>query len=615
MSCLVSANLGRRRGAWVPWAAAAAVAWGCLIVSAQVQYQPPVQQNGRLFDRNPQLGSGGYNAARPVSPLIMGNALTTGNMRGGMSFRGFSPINDPTAFRGSLGSTSLSAFRRDSVSAADTYGLYSGLGGTPYYDPSRTVATGSFLSGQYTQPAPQVGPLSGSANPLLTPGGFGAPLDLRLDTRVNVSRGSTEPGAAPVLGDLRSQIVGLRPAAPELSSSIFGPKTRGASRTQAETGQYGVEIPFSQPLPIQLQRDDWNAMNWQRRDLEDVPGSRPPLGTPLEAVQSDRLRGFPIEPGQESLTQTTGEETALVPGPLNVWPEQAAVQGYAGGESDAGVSPRYTSWVRDASILPGYDVFTDMQLALSLAGDPGANWFEDMQAAIRKDPQLAPLLMEQADMQSREFVDSMLSSPIQTFHGRGESPKNNEVLKAESLMELGRYYEAVRRYDAAHRMDPLDPLPLLGKANALLGAGDYRSASLALVQGFERYPELTQFSFDLSALIGGREIIDIRRADLLQRLDDREDPRLRFLLGYLEYYAGDTQLKDSALENFEKAAQSDRDGTIISRFPALLRGEGTPPPPKLPGVEPLEPEEIPGRDVPPPPRGRRVAPAPGTRSR
>ena len=148
---------------------------------------------------------------------------------------------------------------------------------------------------------------------------------------------------------------------------------------------------------------------------------------------------------------------------------------------------------------------------------------------------------------------------------------NDELLKAESLLEIGQYYEAARRYGAAHRLDPLNPLPLIGRGNAMLAAGEYLSAAASLVQGFQRYPELSRFSFDLTTLIGGGEIVDIRRADIMRRLESRDDARLRFLLGYLEYYGGD---QVGGMRNIERAAELDRGQSIISRFPAMLRKEG-----------------------------------------
>ena len=61
-------------------------------------------QTGRVLDVNPQLGAGGYNYTRPMSPLTVGNLAASGIAGGGLSLRSFSPIGDPTAFRAPLGS-------------------------------------------------------------------------------------------------------------------------------------------------------------------------------------------------------------------------------------------------------------------------------------------------------------------------------------------------------------------------------------------------------------------------------------------------------------------------------------------------------------------------------
>ncbi len=567
------------------------ILWSCAAALAQVQYTPPVQQTGRLYEINTQLSAPAYYSARPVSPLIAGNALTTGNVRGGLHFRGYSPISDPSAFRASLGSGALSAFRRDSVSVADSYSGYPGIIGLPYYDPSQTAATTGFLRGQYGQSFGWLG--------TTTPGVGVSPLpgnDGRVDMRIGARLGQQAGIGAVQPGSLQSQIVGLPPTGSlELGSGIFGPQQQPVRPT-------GLTAPLAQGdvlsqlanLPSRPESQWQQPGQWRPTTPQDVPGSRPPLGTPLDLVRSGAVQRFTLEPEVSALMTRITPESTIPQGPVGVeWPV-----GELGTRPPARVDaqlPLDLPQLTDPSVLPGYDVFTDMQLALALSGDPGATWFADMQTAIQEDPVVRDMLLEQAELRAQEFVGQVLSAPITTFHGQGPSEKNNEMLKAEALMELGRYYEAVRRYDVAARLDPLDPLPLIGKGNAYLAAGDYLSASVALVRGFERFPELSKFRLDLPSLIGGLEIVDIRRADLLQRLANQDDARLRFLLGYLEYYSGDAELRSSALLHFERAAQLDLDGTIISRFPHMLRGEGTLPPPKLPGPEPVAPELSPRR--------------------
>jgi len=241
-------------------------------------------------------------------------------------------------------------------------------------------------------------------------------------------------------------------------------------------------------------------------------------------------------------------------------------------------------------MLPGNDVFTDMQLALTLQRNPAAEWFTDMQAAVRQGAAATPELQEFADAQAEEFVGQVMDQPIRTFVGRGASALNDELLKAEALLDIGQYYDAAARYEIAHVVDPLNPLPLIGKGHALLAAGEYLSAAVFLTRGLERFPELVRFSVDLESLIGSGEIIDIRRADIMRRLAGREDPRLRFLLGYLEYHTGD---RESGLKHLEKAAAEAEFGSIIRRYPAMLRG-GALPAPKLPFSVPTQSGPAPG---------------------
>jgi hypothetical protein len=566
--------------------------------------QVPITQDGRLFDANTQISGSRYNFGRPQSPLLLGNSVATGNVRSGLSFRGFQPISDPTSFMTTIPSGALSNFRRDSVSVADA-ALASPLIGGPWYAPSLTAPTVGFLSGQFLprtpipdqrlQPARDSGIMTALRQPL---GPIGPP--------PSAVRGSSEL--------LSAQIIGMIPG--ELTSSIFGPPQPPAATPTRETFTPSVVEPGLRGGQATIGQ---TGINWTAPYLQEVPGSRPPLGTMLDLVRERRLQRFPVDTEQEP--GTPGE---LLPqpqpqpqlpsslGPVMPEPEQSDASPLtfgpgalaerfgesrtlrpgamdSAGADLAGISAP----LPDTSVLPGYDVFTDMQLAMALSGNPNADWFAQMQRAIRENPATAVMLRERADVDAQEFIQQMLNSPIQTFHGRGESPKNNEMLRAESLMEIGHYFEASRRYQIAHRIDPLDPLPLIGRGNALLAAGEYLTAALALMQGFERYPELSRFALDLPKLVGGREIIDIRRADIMRMLETRDDPQLRFLLGYLEYFSGDAKLRESGLANFDRAAHLDTSNSLISRMPALLRHEGTLPPPKLPEQDSFLPEEIP----------------------
>jgi hypothetical protein len=549
---------GRRnavRAAVLGLAVLTAAVWGQTAVDRSVNLG--VQQTGRLLDVNPQVGGSGQNYYRPMSPLMVGNLSAAGLAGRGQSLRSYSPILDPTAFRGSLGSASLYGFRRDSVGVLSS-SLGTGSLAQPYFDPSTTVPTAGLLQG-----------LSGFAPGR---GGAGAkPLDLRLSTRMDLGGGGMPP---PEPGFLSPQ------GAP---GPVPQPWVEAASRATMSS----IFGPGAPPrLPLASERPPWGR-------------TTPEMGAPGDATVggeriNERIGGLPggmaqpfggllrndLYPHVGPVSPSGAAVTTVQPG--LILPEREPVRPKA-------TTPR----ILDASVMPGYDVFTDMQLALTLLSDPNASWYREMSTAVREQPELAQQVNKQALENSQAFVQKMLHTPLKTLTGPGPSAVNDQLLKAESLMDIGHYAEAADRYEAAHQMTPTNPLPLIGKGHALLAAGNYRSEALAALEGLtiaDRTPGLAGVLFrrlDLTSLMGGGEIVDIRRADIMQQLEQRETPELRFLLGYLEYHAGD---REHGLENLKRAAENPRAGELIARYPALLEGEL----PEAPPAEPtyLQPEEL-----------------------
>lgn len=559
--------------------------------------QHAVPQDGRLFDANPSL-TGPYNAARPASPLLTGNATATGNISGGFGLRSFAPIGNPNSFRAPLGSAALSDFRRDSFSVAESLSPYRGLLARPYFDPDTTAPTAGFLQGQgpayrgFVAPRPLPLPGAGGAfEPNVLPGPLpgSAPLDLRLNPRLN----STQA--------LRTQITGIAPQSRgELGSSLFGPPT--LRRSPAEQALAAVQSPVVDLAPRPWRPAPTDAAPGAR-DVPRLPGTSDPLGTPLDvALRGDTSALLLGPPGLTRGPRVEGDTSVpLKPGVLEALRHQTAVE-------ENLIVPARTPKLVDHSVLPGREVFTDMRLALALQRDPAADWFDAMRDAIRDDPTLAAELQEVAQLQADQFVDRVLKSEVKTFVGRSPTAVNNELLKAESLMETGQYFDAAKRYEQAQLLDPGNPLPLIGRAHALLAAGEYQTAAVNLERGLERFPEMARIRVALSDLMGGGEVVDIRRADILSRLAAREDAQLRFLLGYIEYYTGS---EARGLENLRRAAAAAPAGSIIARFPGMLSGDAVLPPPKLPEItvpEAPQPRSI-APDEAPAPRAVPIMPA------
>ncbi len=144
-------------------------------------------------------------------------------------------------------------------------------------------------------------------------------------------------------------------------------------------------------------------------------------------------------------------------------------------------------------------------------------------------------------------------STLKTFVGDGPGPVNTYLEQAERALKSGQYYKAAGTYDLARASDPGNPLPLLGRAMALLAAGEYMTSATNLFLAIRQYEPLAYYRVDLQAFVPDLRMLDRRRAELEQRLAQGDDFRLRFLLGYAEYCSG---FEDLGLTNMSKAAQA-----------------------------------------------------------
>lgn len=538
--------------------------------------QASMNQSGNLLDANPRVGGNRSNFdLRATSPLSVGNLGATGNLRFGQSVRSFSPITDPTAFSGPLGSAALSNFRRDSFGAGDLSRFATGA--QPYYDPARTAQTATFLRQNAPRPLGTRQDVLSGASTVGAPGvpGWGNPLDRRLDLSVDFSPRSTYRSTT-------SNLFGTNtPILPPPSQLI----REGFSRSGI------IDTTSTDP------RSAYRSAIDSRSADGSLVGAKPAVGSPLDVI----LRGQEItmKPAGEYLPEVSAAPRDITAGGLVGVKPPAPSHRAAPSAQDVG-GP-YRPRITDPSILPGFDLFNDMRLALALRRDPSAPWFEDMKQAISQDAQLQQQMQEYANLRAADFLKQMLATPLTTFVGKGATEVNNELLRAEAFMAMGEFYQAAARYDAAAGLDNTNPLPLIGKAHALIAAGDYLPAAVALLRGLELFPDAASFTIDLEALMGGMETVDIRRADILNRLRDGEDTRLRFLLGYIEYHSGH---RDSGLANLDRAAARSIGNSILVRYADMLRrAQAIDPFIDAPAPEPaVAPDagRIPGFVAPPP---------------
>ncbi len=199
--------------------------------------------------------------------------------------------------------------------------------------------------------------------------------------------------------------------------------------------------------------------------------------------------------------------------------------------------------------------------------------FSLMQAQIEQNQQNASLDME-SGTDRLHFRPPAATQPgegastLKTFVGDGPAPVNTYLEQAERALKSGQYYKAAGTYDLARASDPGNPLPLLGRAMALLAAGEYMTSATNLFLAIRQYEPLAYYRIDLQAFVPDLRMLDRRRAELEQRLAQGDDFRLRFLLGYAEYCSG---FMDLGLTNMSKAAQAAPEEFVeVRRFVRIL---------------------------------------------
>lgn len=537
-------------------------------------------QQGNVLDANNRVGSGGFNAPRPLYDFNAANRIMTGNVAGGMAFQGVSPIRDANSLflggttgsgllsRGTTGSglpsDMLNNFRRDSFSLEDYRRAGAGWGGiSPYYSPWSTVLNaGAIAAGQNRPGTSQV------QNPY-------QPLDSVLaGQRTNLLSSAMESSASGNLLKVPNQVV------------------------RATTGQ-----PFSGSVDYRLMGNPLFAGAFRQVSAAEIADqARPGLGEALAAgpggpMPAAQLRGpvdLRIKAGPQDQRVATGrmpirklgasaqatlnnvlaraaqdgDYVQAGPGQNRISPSPVGSAGLPGGLTST-PKPGTTGlaradvygWIRQMSQKQGGQMPPVGAAGAVVGGPPGMA----AEARARGGP-AGPTAMALAGEEAGAI------GPLKTFVGTEESEVNRHMAYAEAALKAGRYYRAVEGYDLARVVSPDNPLPALGRCMALLATGDYVSSAASLFDAIRLFGSLSAFEVDLKVFVPDLKVLDSRRADMERLLQVRDDERLRFLLGFAEYNSG---LKELGLANMDRASQalkkSEAEVSAVKQFVDGLR--------------------------------------------
>ena len=493
------------------WLAAASVAL------AQFQVQ-----GGNALDANRRVGSGGLNSAGRADQINSGNRYIQGNVTGGQAFRGYSPIRDASSlFLGSpntsgnipgltgvtgvggnygsqyyLPSDRLTSFRRDSFSAADAqyFRTRSAQVGSPYYSHTSTVAS----TGDIVRGANQPG-TSQFMSPYQVP---------RAETRL----------VNPIEGD-SARLLNRPLTVQPLLVRAPGTTPNINPRLQASPLFAGM-----QRIPVgQLAEQAENAASTQRNGPGQGRPGRPLDLRPDGSGALDLRVGDTRSRGPVDTTATGAMERLLtgLPGPRDGQPGQTPAQ------------PDQ----RPGGLLGN----------LRSAQDSGTL----RQPMAGATPEQAPQILEQPSGGRAAEGWAEMSGPLRSFAGPEDSAAATQLKQGEKLLKDGQYYKAAVAFQVAAIINPEDPRPGVGRAMALLAAGDFVTSTNMLFTALNSHEELSGVELDLTAFIPDLRHLDRRRAELEQRLTTFEDFRLRFLLGWAEYHSG---MPEPGLANMQRAA-------------------------------------------------------------
>ncbi|MBN1846754.1 MAG: tetratricopeptide repeat protein [Sedimentisphaerales bacterium] len=497
--------------------------------------QQYMSQDGHLLDANPRIGSMGINPDARLDalvPRLNNNLMITGNVSGGMRFQGLIPYSSELEFGATLGSSTLSDFRRDSVNLNLAQ---SGItGSVPYLDPARSV-TG--IRGQQVMSTAQrffgadaLGPSLGGR----LQGPFDRNLTIRPMEQLNFSLNIDQP---------------IRSVGPWPVGLPTGQRPLWMGLTEGQEGQSGPEqperiqplFPGESPYPPgqQVMPQDNRLQPLEPGEMESTEGQEP-----ARSILSDTNAGQADRRPQEPLNIMGDAGTGLAtPGS-----GQRAV-------GDTGTGQSGLPGMADpaaARVIPGLPAGVPMTVpGQTPAGASGLT---------RASPS------EQAEPAPIGSLGRETGFGLEQYQQLARQRYQSYMQQARQRMQAGRFYQAANAYGSATVYAPQSAEAHLGKAYALFGAGEYMSAAYFLYRSLELNEKAALEPVDMTALMGTKELFNARMGelDIWQKQSGRAE--LMLLQGYILFQAGNPDTARALLESARKKQPQ------MKKIPALLQG-------------------------------------------
>ncbi|HUO09938.1 MAG TPA: hypothetical protein VM008_16660 [Phycisphaerae bacterium] len=575
-----------------------------------------VQPQGNALDASPQVGSGGSN--NPITGYVPMNAnnYVTGNVSGLGGFNQSQsvvnvngvnvPVNNwntgtqsPYTFRGDVGQnssfnnwirTSSGGLQTTPYSAANAYysssQLMSGAQGSIYSSPYGSGYQSSLVPSYAMNPgaASMAGGYSGVVGGGLSIRQFSAS-----PANVNADAGNSSGLASPLFsGRVTGNALGVNPGLNSVNQNNVlnlspnqGNRANGSNNSNAGTGgnmsddqmqreklakptdlstvaRVDGQVTSGERIEGQSQRvQEANVlpegeMLAQRSQVNDT--YRTMMGE-LEKAQSaakkkeEMAKANPSHPEKNEKGETVASNGN---GSGNTGDEQAQ-QDMGNGASGANSNGANSSGQGKAPVNPY------LQTQSTDPTKPGYRP-KSMQA-------MRPVRVEEmstSELQAGKSVPEMKSFG-RTATNATPTPFDELMKKAEGLLKEGKYLDAANAYQVAMLEEPSNPLAVLGRGNAELGAGMYESAAGDLKYIFTRQPELISVKYALEDYIPPQ-----RQHQLIADLTELSTGKgvgntAAFLLCYLDYNTGRKEELQHELGRWEARPWKDRWQGVMKR--------------------------------------------------
>ena len=138
----------------------------------------------------------------------------------------------------------------------------------------------------------------------------------------------------------------------------------------------------------------------------------------------------------------------------------------------------------------------------------------------------------------------------------GQQGRIADLMKrGEDLLARGAFFDAETRFNHVLDINPGNPLALLGRANAQLGAGLFLSSALSLRKLFGNYPEITGTRLS-ERLLPNRTRLLFSRTKILERIDRGRDlPSYGLCLAYVGWLLKEPATVDQGLKLMETSTE------------------------------------------------------------